>query len=425
MKARDLFAGAGGWDLAAEELGWSVDGWEILPEAQETRAAAGLKTAGSDVRDIEPAPGEYDVEIASPPCQSFSMAGKGTGRAALGAVLTVITSYREGRPMSYAEAAALTGDERTALVAEPLRVALGSRPQFIAWEQVPAVLPVWEACAVVLREHGYSVAVGTLNSEQYGVPQTRRRAVLVARRDGGTAQLPKPTHSRYYQNEPSRLDPGVLPWVSMAAALGWGMTARPSMTVTGGGTDTGGAEPFGNGARVSMRRELTEGRWALRNGSQANATERGLDQPSGTLFFGEQSNWVAWVQRSNYSSGSSDGSTAAERGRTTRGLDQPSVTITGKGFSWAEGGDPAKSAGLRVTITEAAVLQTFPADHPFQGSKGRQYLQIGNAIPPRMALAILRAITATPGQLDPAWTKQDRKAPRGAQQPSLFGDEAA
>ena len=36
------------------------------------------------------------------------------------------------------------------------------------------------------------------------------------------------------------LDPGVLPWVSMEQALGWGMTERPNMSVTGGGTGAGG-----------------------------------------------------------------------------------------------------------------------------------------------------------------------------------------
>ena len=99
--------------------------------------------------------------------------------------------------------------------------------------------PLWDACAVILRAYGYSIDTGVLNSEQYGVPQTRRRAVLVAHKDRAEA-LPTPTHSRYYSRSPAKLDPGVLPWVSMSDALGWGDSSlvpefvgskRPNATV--------------------------------------------------------------------------------------------------------------------------------------------------------------------------------------------------
>jgi DNA (cytosine-5)-methyltransferase 1 len=47
----------------------------------------------------------------------------------------------------------------------------------------------------------------------------------------------------------------------------------------------------------------------------------------------------------------------------------------------------------KLTLQEAAVLQTFPADFPFEGTKGKQFLQVGNAIPPLLAHAILGALT--------------------------------
>ncbi|MEV8761048.1 DNA cytosine methyltransferase, partial [Klebsiella pneumoniae] len=96
-------------------------------------------------------------------------------------------------------------DDRTALVLTPLAHVHRDRPMFVTWEQVPPVLPVWEACAEVMRDMGYSVWVGIIRAEQYGVPQTRRRAVLIARADGIDAAPPTPTHSRYYEREPQRL----------------------------------------------------------------------------------------------------------------------------------------------------------------------------------------------------------------------------
>src|SRR5690606_31808086 len=249
-EAIDLFAGPGGWDVAARDLGLDVLGIEFDHAACETRRAAGLPTIEGDVRDhrLMPTPGTGGP-TPPPPGQRFSPGGKGAGRAALGDVLTGVKTLAARQHFD----ASAFSDERTGLVLEPLVWALTAidavRPfQWIALEQVPTVLPVWEAYAEVLRAEGYSVATGNLHAEQYGVPQTRKRAVLVARIDG-EAKLPTPTHSRYYNRSPEKLDDGVLPWVCMAEALGWGMTARPSMTVTGGGSATGGAEPFGNGAR--------------------------------------------------------------------------------------------------------------------------------------------------------------------------------
>jgi DNA (cytosine-5)-methyltransferase 1 len=61
-KARDLFAGAGGWEvIPVRKWGWEVDGWEIMPQAVATRAAAGLKTAGGDVTTVDGAEGGYDA----------------------------------------------------------------------------------------------------------------------------------------------------------------------------------------------------------------------------------------------------------------------------------------------------------------------------------------------------------------------------
>ncbi len=115
-------------------------------------------------------------------------------------------------------------DERTGLVLEPLRWALSAlddeRPfEAIVLEQVPAVKPVWDAYAAVLRNRGYGVDVGILRTEEFGVPQTRRRAILIARL-GAEVSLPAATHRPYRKGVLRNMGAASLrPWVPMAEAL--------------------------------------------------------------------------------------------------------------------------------------------------------------------------------------------------------------
>ncbi|GEB46961.1 DNA methylase [Microbacterium testaceum] len=359
LNALDLFAGSG-WGVACHRLGIDEHGVEIMDEAVATRDAAGFSTIFRDVWDgllsesfLSAAAydllADYDLLIASPPCQTFSAAGKGAGRKALDEVLGLIRARVWADPFLLKRSTSGL-DPRTALVLVPLAYIRRDRPRFVALEQVPSVLPVWEAYADVMRSMGYSVAVGLLNAEQYGVPQTRRRAILVARRDGAPAKLPTPTHSRYYSRDPQRLDEGVLPWVSMADALGWGMERRPSPTVTGGGTETGGAEPIAKLARYTARAD-----WVARKPQTAKRT----------ALYGT---------------------------RPDRRADSPAFTLVGHdghprgGFEWV---DAKTGESQRLSPEECAVLQSYPRPFPFQGTKTRRFLQIGNAVPPLLAEAIL------------------------------------
>jgi len=262
----DLYAGVG-IAQAVRRLGHEELGVENEPAAIAIREANGFRTVYEDVWNADNlqailealdlyASGQWTL-WASPPCQPWSNAGKGAARAHRESIIAAMHRgiYRDIDELR--EFGRSLGDENYVHVLVPLHYIFRYRPTFVAFEQVPPVLSLWQEMVPVLESMGYSAKAANLSAEQYGVPQTRKRAILVARNDGVEVQLPTPTHSKFYPRTPEKLDPGVNPWVSMAEGLSgigsWPLT-RPAPTVTGGGTRTGGAEPFGPGGRRAIAR---------------------------------------------------------------------------------------------------------------------------------------------------------------------------
>jgi DNA (cytosine-5)-methyltransferase 1 len=50
------------------------------------------------------------------------------------------------------------------------------------------------------------------------------------------------------------------------------------------------------------------------------------------------------------------------------------------------------ATGRNLTVQEAAILQSYPADFEFAGSKTKRFLQVGNAVPPVFGRAVIEAV---------------------------------
>jgi DNA (cytosine-5)-methyltransferase 1 len=359
----DLFAGAGGWEEGLRALGHTALGVETDPVACASAEAAGHERLRADVAALEPVDhAPLWGLIASPPCQAYSIAGKKLGRADRPAVIACAHELAAGIDSRerYLRACA---DERSLLTVEPLRWALGLRPRWLALEQVPAVLELWEVFAGLLAPHGYSCATGCLSAERYGVPQVRKRAFLIASLDGAVA-LPEPTHRsfspRRHQVPEDELH---LPnWVSMAEALGWG------------------DEP------ATLRSNHTS------SGRIPGGAPRSLDRPSFTLM-GSSYTWKIERHRGSARAGRRGPGWARRRPATTV-LGEPRVFGPG---CWPRNGHPVERVRretVRVTVEQASVLQGFRHDHPWQGTRTERFSQIGNTVCPPVARAVLAAAMA-------------------------------
>ena len=386
MKVIDLFTGAGGFSVGAHRFTDSVIGVELDADAVATHRAAGVEVIHADVTTLDPydfaaEEGEHLHLHASPPCTTFSAAGTGKGRDVidrLGVIIRDMIVDGEYDP-ELAEGI----DATSLLVVEPARWIAALMPDSISFEQVRAVMPLWEIYEDYLSViYDYSVWTATLSAEQYGVPQTRARAWLGASKEHAVTP-PTPTHSKYHTRRPGQLDLGVLPWVPMSEALGWepmsqaGFLRRAdnddSVTIDGVGyraRDIVDADHRPSLAVTEKIRSWTH--YAPAGVGQKNhpANPRRLDEAPAPTVTGQSNHYLY------HEDDFADGEQMVKR----------------KDQTMAEADHRHGKRARKITVAEAAALQGFPDGYPFQGSKTSQYRQIGNAVPPPIAEAVLRSL---------------------------------
>jgi DNA (cytosine-5)-methyltransferase 1 len=485
------FAGSGGLSTGLALLGYrDAIGVELDWDACRTAVAAGHRRVRADVAafPLDHLAGRVDGVVMSPPCQAWSKAGRRLGLLDQPRILAHLDAVsRADRWVGYDSAG--WHDERSPLVLQPVRWVDALRPRWVALEQVPDVLPFWRALARWLRGVGYSAVCGLLSAEQFGVPQTRQRAFLVARNDGAPARLPSPSHARYVPtrragepaadglfDEPAReravrpADRALLPWVSMADALGidagqrvncaspfqetpqFDPSGRPCRTLTHKSRswtleteqrsdtaagrvpitrDSGQPSPtlVANADRWELHpsgRDRAEDRtiprpldapsmtvafghsdmrFVYRNGNQDHSAVRDQDEPAPTVHFAARQRVVDWVIRTNQVPGGASGyqrrdntepsPTVNGQGRSLA-LERPATAVCGDprlpgpGHRDCEGGQRQYDEHtVRVDVWQAGVLQGFPADYPWRGTRTAQFRQVGDAVPPPLAAAVL------------------------------------
>lgn len=241
-------------------------------------------------------------------------------------------------------------DSRLNLLDEFHRFVSVFRPDYILIENVPGLQKIRAdegALGRFLRlldKHRYLYDVTVLRSQDYGVPQRRRRLVLVASLVGDIS-VPEPTHGLGRENETYE---NVWNWIGDLPAISAG-EKHPS----------------------------------VKNHQSAKLSDLNLTRINATPEGGSRLDWPKELMLNCHKtySGHTD-----VYGRLHK--DRPATAMTTRCISLSNGryGHPTQSRA--ISVREAARLQTFGDDFEFFGSINSMATQIGNAVPVRLANVI-------------------------------------
>ncbi len=357
MTVIDLFAGCGGMTAGFTAAG----GYESVMAVEFDRAAAATyavnfgeaHTRYADITDIaDSAIPDVDVVIGGPPCQGFSNLGSKN-----------------------------VDDPRNALWKQYIRFVRYARPLVFVIENVDRFFSSSEF-ALLRAEAGpgglledYRLAAGFLLAADFGVPQRRKRTIVIGSRIG-EIPLPEPTHIR-----PGAAGSGPV-WHTTRDVLAGLPEILPTRELPDSWT-----EVFGERVRgVFKTPDLHIGR-----NPTALSLQRYRHIPPGGGRFDLPDHLLSRCWREK-KTGTTD-----VMGRMR--WDMPSLTVRTEFYKPEKGqylhpqwdrDDPSRSVDRPITHFEAARLQSFPDSFGWCGTKVEIARQIGNAVPPMLAEAIAR-----------------------------------
>jgi DNA (cytosine-5)-methyltransferase 1 len=352
----DLFAGCGGMTVGFHREGFepvlSVE-WDLAAAATYAANFGEPHTHWGDISLIpEDRIPDADVVIGGPPCQGFSNLGSKD-----------------------------VNDPRNKLWKEYLRFVLTARPQVFVIENVQRFsksseyqLLLDEADHGILKD--YELSPGVLLAADYGVAQRRPRTIIIGSRIG-KIPLPAPTHAKVPVGD-------LRPWETVRSRIA-GIDERPSTTeLPQAMTEYFGERIRGEfkGLDIHFGRQPTD--LSLARYDHVPPGGGRFDVPDHLLS-------RCWREKKT--------GTTDVMGRMR--WDAPSLTIRTEFFKPEKGqylhpqwdrDDVNHRVNRVITHYEASLLQDFPKDYLWCGSKTEIAKQIGNAVPSGLAAAIAKHI---------------------------------
>ncbi len=347
----DLFSGCGGSALGFKQAGFQVKvAVDIDKNASESfklnfpesvvfptdisyLSGKELLKAGNFKR------GNEVVLIACPPCQGFSNARRNSQRIQ---------------------------DPRNKLIYEFLRLVEEIKPFIFVLENVPGLArgigkPIFLQILQRLHELGYQTVFGVVDTADYGVPQRRKRLVVIGTNNPDIRlTFPSPTHGNPETN------PELLPWNTVRKAI----VDLPSIKAG----ESHPADPLHKSAGLSdtnlQRLEKTP-----ENGGNRTSwpDELVLKCHKDSKGHGDVYGRMRW--------------------------DLPSPTITGGCAMISKGRFGHPEQNRAISLREAARLQSFPDNFIFTGNFGQIAEQIGNSVPPRLGRVVADTIIKLIGEI--------------------------
>lgn len=342
-----LFSGAGGLDIGFERAGFetllasefdhdAADTWRANRPASRAMVEGDVTEHTGDISALE---GEVDVVFGGPPCQGFSVAGKMDPT-----------------------------DARSTLIWTFLDAVDATQPRVFVMENVAALarLARWEGVRERYRKRvaamGYDLDMHVWRTSDFGVPQKRERVIFIGVRSdvGASAEDFETAMARHTAKPPAARD-------VLLSAGRYGTPENPqtcTANVTLAAHPVLRRSPYAgmlvNGAGRPIDLDgLPPTLPATMGGNKTPIVdESALENPS-------RENWFA-----SYHAGLVAGTTSPETARVPDSM-------------------------RRLTIREAALVQTFPPDYVFCGPRTKRYRQIGNAVPCLFAEAVATSVRET------------------------------
>ncbi len=298
-------------------------------------------------RDLGVKKGDIDLVIGGPPCQAYSTVGK-----------------------------RLIDDPRGKLFQEYYRILKELRPKIFVFENVKGLLSMQGGNLIktiisLFESIGYHMHMRLLNAADYGAPQIRERVILVGTLDSKPFKYPEPTHYNPELGKPKDLS--LKPYVTLGEALG----DLPSIK-TGESATRYACEPqneYQKLMRANAPEEIQEHEVPKNNAKLVAIME--------ALPDGGSPQDIPKELRPN---------SGFANCYCRLWWDKPSTTIT------RNLGCPSSSRCVHphdprpLSTREGARLQGFPDDYVFCGKRGDKHLQIGNAVPTFLSIAIKDAV---------------------------------